>query len=143
MRFFNCYRLAGLIVSLIMAMTVVACSSQSDKEEAQGVKKEVAETVEAAGKYVDEQRKEAVTALHAAYDDFSGKVEAFKERNAFNFTERKANLVQKIEGKKAAIEAQLQQAGMAAEESWTELKASITAAMEEMEKDMKDFESPK
>jgi hypothetical protein len=139
LRWLKWYKVLGLAVIVAMAVTFAACS-KGEQEEA-GAKEEMSGAMEAAEEFVDEQRKEAVGALQGAYDEFSQKFEEFKQRNAFVFSETKRNLVSDIEDKQGQIEQQLLQARAATEEVWEQLKTDITAAMEELEQAMVDFES--
>jgi cell division protein FtsN len=133
------YGILGLAVVVVMMITVAACSKGEQEES--GAAEEMSGTMGAAKDYVNEQRKEAVEALRTAYDGFTKKFEEFQQRNAYVFTEEKRNIVNNIEEKMTQVEQQLMQARSATEETWEQIKADVTATMEELEQAMIDFES--
>jgi len=139
MKFHRYYRLLGLALAVAMIMTIAACSKK-EQEKSEAVDK-MAATEQAAEDYINDQRKEEVEALKAAFEDFSKKFEEFSQRNAYVFSEDKRSLVSRVQEAQTQIEQQLKEARSATEEAWQKIKTDTTATMEKLEKAMVDFES--
>jgi hypothetical protein len=141
MRVQDRFRFLLFIMVAFLLVTLSGCSSQSDKEEMSRVKEETSEAVEAAGNYIDEQREEAVRELRDTYDDVSDQIREFREENEGKLNEAQKELMSDLRARQDLIEEKLQQAKVEGRESWEDLKADISASVDDLEEAFADIKA--